>query len=237
LCDLLWKTINGNHRWFVQLVNEGTPFVKPKNKLGTGIVGIDLNVSVVGIVSDSTVELREFCPELDKREKAIRVLQRQMQRKQREHRCSLHGKLANDTLRQGHHFKLEKVSVRSWQKRWGKQIGYKVPGLFQSRLIQKAESAAGIVERFSTQKTRLSQTCQCGWVQKKSLSERIHRCECGIEVPRDVYSAFLSRSVTDHQLVMSSVLADWGRLETVLRQASREPSNEPVSASERWTLQ
>jgi putative transposase len=269
---LLWKQINGKRRWYVQLINEGTPFVKPKNKLGSGIVGIDLNVSVVGVVSDSDADLKEFCSELNQREKEIRAFQRQMQRsqrtnnpdnyepdfqarrgnrivtkkgknkkgkrhwkrsnrylkirakkaelqrKQREHRKSLQGHLVNEVLPQGHHFKMEKVSVKAWQKNWGRQIGYKAPGEFQSRLIQKAESAAGIVERFSTQKTRLSQTCQCGRIQKKSLSERVHRCECGIEVKRDVYSAFLSRSVTDHQLVMPSVFEDWGRLETVLRQ-------------------
>ncbi len=283
---ILWKQINGKRRWYVQLVNEGIPYIKPQNKLGEGVVGIDLNVSAVGIVSDNSAALREFCTELDRREQQIRALQRQMQRsqrannpenyepdfqvkrgnrivkkkgknkkgkrqwkrsncylkirakkaelqrKQREHRKSLQGRLVNETLRQGNHFKLEKVSVKSWQRNWGKQIGYKAPGEFQSRLIQKAESAAGTVEQFSTQKTKLSQTCQCGRIQKKFLSERVHRCECGVEVKRDVYSAFLSRSVTDNHLVMPSVLRDWGRLETALRQASRVLSNEQVSASE-----
>lgn len=270
---LLWKFINGKRRWYAQLINEGYPFVKPQNQLGRGVVGLDLNVSAVGIVSDSEASLEEFCIELKEHEKEIRSLQRQMQRsqratnpdnyepdfqarrgnrivtkkgknkkgkhrwnhskrylkirakkaelqrKQREHRRSLHGRLVNRTLRKGHHFKMEKVSVKAWQKRWGKQIGYKAPGTFQSQLVQKAESAAGIVEQFSTQTTKLSQTCQCGRIQKKSLSQRVHQCECGVVVKRDVYTAFLSRSVTDNHLVMSSVLRDWGRLETVLRQA------------------
>ena len=204
---ILWKQIKGKRRWYVQLINEGLPFVRPQSKLGNGIVGIDLNVSAVGIVSDSHATLQEFCSELNKREQQIKSLQRQMQRsqrannpdnyepdfrakrgnriitkkgknkkgnrqwkhskqylkirakkaelqrQQREHRKSLQGKLVNETLSQGHHFKMEKVSVKAWQKIWGKQIGYKAPGEFQSRLVCKAESAGGQVDKFSCQKT------------------------------------------------------------------------------------
>jgi transposase len=113
---------------------------------------------------------------------------------------------------------MEKVSVKAWQKNWGKQIGYKAPGEFQSRLVRKAESAGGRVDKFSCQKTKLSQTCVCGRVEKKSLSQRIHICECGVKVKRDVLSAFLARSVTDDSLIMPLVLDDWGRLEATLRQ-------------------
>jgi transposase len=271
-CRIIRKTIKGKQRWYIQLVCEGLPYVKPKNKLGDGVVGIDLNVSVAGVVSDTQASLEEFCSELQKREQEIKRLQRQnsrqlrannpqnyepdfkarrgnkivikkgkvkkgskkwnksklylkiqnkkaeIQRRQQEHRKSLHGKLVNEVIVQGNHFKMEKVSVKSWQKNWGKQIGYKSPGEFQSRLIRKAESAGGQVDKFSCQTTRLSQTCVCGRVEKKSLSQRIHECECGVKVKRDVLSAFLARSVTDDHLIMSSVLSDWERLETTLRQ-------------------
>lgn len=270
---VLWKNINGKKRWYVQLVCEGLPYVKTKNKMGEGVVGLDLNVSAVGMVSDSVVNLYKFCPELNRREDEIRRLQRRMQRSQRannpdnyepnfkarrgnknvtkkgkvkkgsnnwlrsnnyqkirakktelqrcqrEHRKSLHGELVNQSIRQGNHFKTEKVSVKSWQKNWGKQVGYKAPGEFQSLLTRKAESAGGQVDKFSTRKTKLSQTCICGRVEKKSLSQRVHDCPCGVKVKRDVLSAFLSRSVVDDELDMRSVLSDWGRLETVLRQA------------------
>ncbi len=99
------------------------------------------------------------------------------------------------------------------------KIGYKAPSEFQSRLVCKAESAGGQVDKFSCRKTKLSQTCVCSKVEKKSLSQRIHECDCGVKVKRDVLSAFLARSVTDDNLIMSSVLNDWGRLETTLRQA------------------
>lgn len=272
LCRVLRKRINGKLRWYIQLVCEGLPYVKPKNKIGEGVVGVDLNVSAAGLVSDSRASLEEFCTELDKKERDIKRLQRknsrqlrannpqnyepdfkvrrgnktvikkgkvkkgskkwnrskrylkiqlqkaEIQRRQQEHRKSLHGRLVNKVIRQGNHFKMEKVSVKAWQKNWGKQIGYKAPGQFQSRLVRKAESAGGQVDKFSCQKTKLSQTCICSRVEKKSLSQRIHECECGVKVKRDVLSAFLARHVTDDNLIMSSVLSDWGRLETALRQ-------------------
>lgn len=272
-CRIIRKRINSKPRWYIQLVCEGLPYVKPKNRMGEGVVGMDLNVSASGVVSDNSASLEEFCAELDRKEQQIKRLQRQnsrqlrannpqnyesdfpahrgnktvtkkgkvkkgskrwnrskrylkiqrkkaeIQRRQQEHRKSLHGKLVNEVIRQGSHFKMEKVSVIAWQKNWGKQIGYKAPGEFQSRLVRKAESAGGQVDKFSCQKTKLSQTCVCGKVEKKSLSQRIHECECGVNVKRDVLSAFLARSVTDDHLIMSSVLSDWGRLETALRQA------------------
>jgi hypothetical protein len=271
-CRIIRRTIKGRQRWYIQLICEGSPYIKLKNKMGEGVVGVDLNVSAAGIVSDNQASLSEFCSELQKRDQEIKKLQRQnarqlrannpqnyepnfkarrgnktitkkgkvkkgsnkwnkskrylktqarkaeIQRRQQEHRKSLHGKLVNEVIRQGNHFKMEKVSVKAWQKNWGKQIGYKSPGEFQSRLVRKAEGAGGQVNKFSCQKTKLSQTCVCGRVQKKSLSQRIHECECGIKVKRDVLSAFLARSVTDDHLIMSSVLSDWGRLETMLRQ-------------------
>ena len=272
-CRIIKKTIKGRQRWYIQLVCEGLPYVKQKNQLGEGVVGVDLNVSAAGVVSDSQAFLEQFCVELDLKEREIRRLQRrkarqlrannpqnhepdfkarkgnktvtkkgkvkkgskqwnrskrylktrhkkaEIQRRQQEHRKSLHGKLVNKVVRQGNHFKMEKVSVKACQKNWGKQMGYKAPGEFQSRLVRKAESAGGQVDKFSCQKTKLSQTCVCGHVEKKSLSQRIHECECGAVLKREVLSAFLARSVTDDHLIMSSVLSDWGRLETALRQA------------------
>lgn len=96
---------------------------------------------------------------------------------------------------------MEKVSVKAWQKNWGQQIGYKAPGEFQSCLVRKAESVGGRVDKFSCQETKLSQSCVCGRIEKKTLSQRIHECECGVKVKRDVLNAFLTRSVTDDNLI------------------------------------
>lgn len=114
-------------------------------------------------------------------------------RKQAAHRKSLHGRLVNRTLRLGKNVKAEKVSVKGWQKLFGKSIGFKAPGSFQSELVRKAESAGGQVLLFSTQKTALSQTCLCGIKQKKALSQRVHNCsKCGLVMQRDILSANLT---------------------------------------------
>ncbi|HVB09888.1 MAG TPA: zinc ribbon domain-containing protein [Bacillota bacterium] len=74
-------------------------------------------------------------------------------------------------------------------------MGRHAPGAFISTLGRRAESAGGYLQEFRTQRTRLSQTCHCGRVAKKPLSQRVHRCGCGVQAQRDLYSAFLARFV------------------------------------------
>jgi transposase len=129
---------------------------------------------------------------------------RDLERKQSAHRKSLHGRLVNQTLTLGKDIKTEKVSVKAWQKHWGKSIGFKSPSSFQSELIRKAENAGGSVLMFSTRKTALSQTCLCGNKQKKSLSQRVHHCSvCGLKMQRDILSAYLSRYVDPESELLS----------------------------------
>ena len=68
------------------------------------------------------------------RYKKTAAKKREIERKQAAHRKSLHGKLVNQTLRLGKNLKTEKVSVRAWQKMFGKSIGFKSPSSFQSEL-------------------------------------------------------------------------------------------------------
>lgn len=146
------------------------------------------------------------------RYKATARKKREIERKQAAHRKSLHGRLVNQTLTLGKDIKTEKVSVKAWQKNWGKSIGFKSPSSFQSELIRKAESAGGTVLIFSTHKTALSQTCLCGSKQKKSLSQRVHNCECGLKMQRDILSAYLSRYVDPTNETLSIELARDGWL-------------------------
>jgi len=75
-------------------------------------------------------------------------------------------------------------------------VSLRAPGRFVSILRRKAASAGGRVVEFPTRPTRLSQVCHgCGAVEKKPLSLRVHRCGCGVEMQRDLYSAFLARCV------------------------------------------
>ena len=126
---------------------------------------------------------------------------------------------------------MEKVSVKGWQKLFGKSIGYKAPGYFQSELVRKAESAGGQVLLFSTQKTALSQTCLCECKQKKPLSQRVHSCsKCGIRMQRDLFSGFLSRYVDPltESLSFEQALNGWLGLEQVLQAAWQSGSKQPA---------
>jgi putative transposase len=80
---LVRRELNGKTRYFAQLINEGLPYVKPKNTVGDDLIGLDLNVSVVAVVGDTKSELLPFTHQVPTYDKEIAALQRQMQRSQR----------------------------------------------------------------------------------------------------------------------------------------------------------
>jgi putative transposase len=156
---------------------------------------------------------------------------RELERCKAAYSKSQNRKLVNDILRNGNQIKTENVSVKGWQKRYGKAISAKSPGYFQSELKRKAESAGGSFTKFSTQKTALSQTHLTGERIKKSLSERVHYDRTGIVIHRDLFSAFLARYVDENQLSLqnareaysgmeSSLLEAWQRYKTNCKQVS-----------------
>jgi putative transposase len=111
------------------------------------------------------------------------------------HRKSLHGHYQNIIISQGINIKAEKVPYRSWQKLWGTSVSVRAPSMFMSSLNRKAVNAGGSFDEFPTNTTKLSQRCHiCGVAVKKPLSQRWHTC-CGIEMQRDLYSAFLAKCV------------------------------------------
>ena len=258
---LVRRKINGRNRFYAQLVCLGKPFIKPKNYMGSGGVGLDIGPSTIAVVSDTDVRLEQFASELEFEAAYIRRLQRKMDRSRRAtnpdnynpngtvkagkknwnksktylktckakanlerklaaHRYSLHGELVNTILRAGDTIKLEKLSYKAFQKLFGKSVGKRAPGMFVSHLKSKAERAGGQVVEIPTLSTKLSQTCQCGRVKKKSLCERIHSCECGIVAQRDLYSAFLAKHTEPDTFVLqvSQLLCDWQSAQ--LRRAS-----------------
>jgi len=97
---------------------------------------------------------------------------------------------ANILTALGCSFKTEDVSIRSWQKNYGRSVGYNAPSLVKNTIFAKAESA-GDDTTLIPLKTALSQLCLCGKRQKKKLSQRVHECECGVKSQRDVLSAYL----------------------------------------------
>jgi len=117
---------------------------------------------------------------------------RELERRKTAYAKSQNRALANEVLRNGgKHINLENVSVKGWQKRYGKAISAKSPGFFQSELIRKAASAGGVVHKYSTQKTACSQTHLDGKRVKKTLSERVHHDNTGVVMQRDLFSAYL----------------------------------------------
>jgi hypothetical protein len=72
------------HRYFVQLIVEGTPFQKPKNQPGNDTLGLDIGPSTLAVVPRAgEAQLVEFCEELRPAIGKKRRLQRKMQRQRR----------------------------------------------------------------------------------------------------------------------------------------------------------
>ena len=226
-------------RYCVQLVLQGLPHHKPKHTVGTDTVGLDLGPSSVAIVPrQAEAHLAPLCAELRPDARAIRRLQRKMERQRRAanpecydergrpkkrkkgaprwkqsrgyqvsrrrkatkerklaaHRKSLHGRLAHQIAAVGHTIISEKISYRGWQKRYGRSVGQRAPGMLIDHLRRTVASTGGTLYEVPTRSTKLSQYCHgCGAFVKKSLSQRWHHCPCGIgSVQRDLYSAFLA---------------------------------------------
>jgi putative transposase len=90
----------------------------------------------------------------------------------------------------------EKLDYVAWQKNFPRSVRDRAPGLLVSVMRRKAESAGGDrLYEFNTKTTALSQTCLCGKRKKKPLSQRVHRCGCGIKEDRDLFSAYLGLHV------------------------------------------
>jgi putative transposase len=136
-----------------------------------------------------------------------------------ETRKRMHGELANKVLAKGVLIRTEKLSYKKLQQDFGRSVGFRAPGMFVSLLRRKAESAGGSVEEFSTYKTKLSQTCQCGSQKKKSLSDRWHSCACGVKAQRDLYSAHLARYVEKDKLDTCQAANAWTAAEPLLERA------------------
>jgi hypothetical protein len=226
-------------RYFVQLVLTGLPHHKPKHTIGTDTIGLDLGPASIAIVpQQAEARLEALCAELRPDARAMRRLQRKMERQRRAanpehydergrpkkrgkgaprwkqsrgyqatrrrkaarerrltaHRKSLHGRLAHQIVRTGKTIIIEKISYRGWQKRYGRSVGLRAPGMLIDHLRRTVASTGGILHEVPTRSTKLSQYCHgCGAFVPKPLSQRWHQCPCGIgPVQRDLYSAFLA---------------------------------------------
>ena len=140
-------------------------------------------------------------------------------RKLAAYRKTLQGQLVNQVLAMGDDIRLENINYRAWQKMFGKSVGHHAPGMFVTILKRKAESAGGSVTEVPVSH-RLSQTCHCGNVEKKSRNKRWHSCkQCSAYAQRDLYSAFLARFADVKRLNISQAKKAWPAQESVLCRA------------------
>ena len=120
----------------------------------------------------------------------------ELHRRLAEHRETLHGTLANRLLGYGTDIACERLDYVSWQKILPSSVRDRAPGLLVQMVRRKAESAGSEhLYEYNPNTTALSQTCLCGAKKKKPLSQRVHRCECGIRKDRDLFSAYLGLHV------------------------------------------
>ena len=120
-----------------------------------------------------------------------------MRRRQAYHRKQLHGKEVNLIIRESRKVSAEKLSYKAFQKLYGKSVASFAPSQFITRLKDKLKLLGGEFQEIHTYTTKLSQTCICGNVKKKKLSERTHKCEeCGLVMQRDLLSAYLGLFIT-----------------------------------------
>ncbi len=64
---LVRRKINGRNRFYAQLICEGTPYQKPANALGEGVVGIDAGPSTIARVNSKEAVLSRFARNLQRR--------------------------------------------------------------------------------------------------------------------------------------------------------------------------
>ena len=115
-------------------------------------------------------------------------------------RCT--GRWPTGCSRHGADIACEKLDYVAWQKNFPRSVRDRAPGLLVQMMRRKAESAGGDrLYEFNPKTTALSQTCLCGDRKKKPLSQRVHRCGCGITEHRDLFSAYLGLHVRRRRMV------------------------------------
>lgn len=191
--------------WYIVFVCETEPNPLPENRAA---IGIDLGTNPHFLVT-SEGELVEAPRYFQKAQAKLATAQRDLARKKRGSRrrkqarrrvAKLHRKIANQ--RKDFHHKLARRLVNAYgtivhedlntaglaRSRLSKSVLDAGWSSFISILSAKAASAGRRVVAVRPHGT--SQICpECGSIQKKELSERVHACECGCVLDRDVAAA------------------------------------------------
>ncbi len=215
-CRIVWRSLNGTRRWYLQLLQEGLSPAKAGHSIGTGIVGLDIGPSTIAVFGEGAADLVAFCPTIKQPWAEVRRLQRALDRSRRAtnpqcfnpdgtwkrgarqtvyssryrdiqskisetERCLAaerkrsHGELANTILSHGTTIQNETLSYKAFQKRFGRSVKVKSPGMFVCLLRRKAESAGGEIRDLNTWSLKMSQYDHTtGTCTKKPLNQRWH---------------------------------------------------------------
>jgi putative transposase len=167
------------------------------------------------------------------RQRHVQAKRREVLRKLAATRTRSHGHLAHQVLALGNTIQLEHLSYRAWQRRYGRSVNRCAPGRLVARVSRLAASAGGAIVAISPRRAKLSQTCACGRVAPKRLSQRWHVCpDCGASAQRDPMSAFLAQWVDPDTSLLEAgqAHAAWPAGEPLLQAAFEQAiHNEPAS--------
>jgi hypothetical protein len=112
-------------------------------------------------------------------------------------------------------------------------VGKRAPGMFVSHLKNKAERAGGQWWKFLRTALSCRRRVSVVGSRKNYFSERVHQCECGVQMQRDLYSALLAKHIEPDTFVLqvSQLLDDWQSAESRLQAAWRTATecNKPAT--------
>jgi putative transposase len=208
-----------NEKWYASVTFET---LRPFRKSGGNALGIDWGTAkFLTIVSDTKIPLVIENPRhLKSKEIKLKSAQRNLSRKKKgsKNRKKAKKTLANshervawkreDFLHQtsvllvksARLIATESLNIKAMTAKGGsyktglnRSILDTSPGKFFGLLAYKAADAGIPYIEVPTRKVKPSQTCSgCGYVEKKTLAERIHDCEnCGLVLDRDMNAAFV----------------------------------------------
>ncbi len=200
-CDI----VRDNDRWYAHFVVEEPD---PPEHASSECVGIDLGLrsfittsdgETIGnprILEQNLQKIRRAsralsrCKKGSNRRKKVKKKLRNLHEKVRNTRKDEHHKISRSLVNRFGYIAAERLNIKGMLKnrRLSRQIIDAGWGNFIIILARKAESAGGKLILVDPKYT--SQMCsQCGVLVEKKLSVRIHKCECGLTIDRDVNAA------------------------------------------------
>ena len=126
------------------------------------------------------------------RRKAAKLHAARLYEKTTNQRTDFYHKLSNKIVKEFDKIVLEKLDIKNMQKDNWRSLNREIQNCAWNQLVQmflyKAESADKEIVLVDPRNT--SKMCSdCGKLVSKKLSERIHKCECGLEMDRDYNAA------------------------------------------------